>query len=192
MKDKPTASGAWTVPEKDGTWYQRWSTSQVACYTFIRTHIRTSPAQQGKHWEVSTKQILHFLGWDTWAMKQLLPPLAFGTHYNHIRSTRSLHCSPNQGQQCSTPQGIKSQLPHEPKASAWKRRRKAKLLFRVITEDSNRGLSGSCALVLSLPVCHVKSRNTKRIKINLITFKQNALNSFTWLYKEENHTLAWI
>lgn len=59
MKDKPTASGAWVVPAKDGTWDQRWSTSQVVCYTFIRT----SPAQQGKHWEVSTKQILHFLGY---------------------------------------------------------------------------------------------------------------------------------
>lgn len=105
---------------------------------------------------------------------------------------KPLHYPPNQRQQCSTPQGIKSQLPpkvsawkHKPKASAWKRRRrKAKLFFRVITTDSNRGCH--------FPVCHVKSRNTKRIKINLITFKQKALNSFTWLYKEENHTLAWI
>lgn len=100
---------------------------------------------------------------------------------------------PNQGQQCSTPQGIKSQLPHEPKASAWKRRRrKAKLFFRVINEDSNRGLSGSCALVLSLPVCHVKSRYTKRIKINLITFKQKSPELFHMTVQEENHTLAWI
>lgn len=145
-------------------------TSQKACYTFIRAHIRTSPAQQGKHWEVSTKQILLFLGWDTWAMKQLLPPLAFGTHYNHIKSTRPLHHPPNQGQQCSTPQG-KSQLPHEPKASAWKkRRRKAKLFFRVITEDSNRGLSGSCALVLSLPSlpCQVPEHKKDQDNLNHI------------------------
>lgn len=78
---------------------------------------------------------------------------------------------PNQGQQCSTPRGIKSQLPHEPKASAWKRRRrKAKLFFRVITEDSNRGLSGSCALVLSLPSlpCQVPEHKKDQDKLNHI------------------------
>lgn len=38
---------------------------------------------------------------------------------------------------CSTPQGTKSQLPHEPKAFVWKRRRrKAKWFFRVLAEDS--------------------------------------------------------
>lgn len=72
---------------------------------------------------------------DIWAMKQFLSPLALGTHYNRIKNTIPLHYPPNQGQQRSTPQGIKNQPPYEPKAFAWKRK-KAKLSSRVIAEDS--------------------------------------------------------
>lgn len=85
--------------------------------------------------------------------KTFAPPLKPGTAVQHTSGNK------------------KSQLPQEPKASAWKRRRrKAKWFFRVITEDSNRGLSGFCALVLSLPSlpCQVPEHKKDQDKLNHI------------------------
>lgn len=137
---------------------------------FHQNPHQNKPSTTGKHWETLNNINFTFSGMRYVGYETASPTSAFRAHYNHIKSTRPLHRPPNQGQQCSTPQGIKSQLPHEPKASAWKRRRRAKLFFRVITEDSNRGISGSCALVLSLPSlpCQVPEHKKDQDKLNHI------------------------
>lgn len=155
MQDKLTARGAWAVPPKDGTWGQRQNTSWVPCsQCFYQNNVRTSPReQQGKCQEISTEWIPHYsLRWDIWTMKQLLSPLVLATHYNRIKHTRPLHHPLNQGQQCSTPQGIKRPVSIRVWGFCLEEEEESKIIFEGhYWRFLNRGLSGSCALVLSLP-----------------------------------------
>lgn len=90
--------------------------------TFVRIPCQNKPRSTGS---LNRTNSPLFSGMRYTGYEQLLTPLALGTHYNRIKYTRPLHHTPNQGQQCSTPQGIKSQPPYKPKAFAWKRRKKA-------------------------------------------------------------------
>lgn len=105
---------------------------------FIRIMSEQAPKNNREHAGKSQQNEFPTVPWDEIyrAMKQLLSLLVLGTHYNRIKHTRPLHHPLNQGQQCSTPQGIKSQSPYESKAFVCKRRRKAKSFLRVTAKDS--------------------------------------------------------
>lgn len=113
----------------------------------------------------STLSGMRYMGYETAS-----PTSSFWNPLQPHQKYKTFAPPPKPGTAVQHTQG-KSQLPHEPKASAWKkRRRKAKLFFRVITEDSKRSLSGSCALVLSLPSlpCQVPEHKKDQDNLNHI------------------------
>lgn len=105
--------------------------------------------------------------------------LALGTHYNPSNIQDLCIIPQTRDSSAAYLKVVKSQPPYEPKAVKGNRM-KAKLFSRVTAKDSK---TQACPVTVPwpchFPACHVKSQNTKRIQINLTTFKQKALTSFT-------------